>query len=446
MDTSLIQTPDFRRLLLQNWRQVLQHPQYGPALRTYCVVCGQWVSMQTCKHRLRAGAQVRHRLLRVLHSAGLRVRQRAILYQACVRSSFLYGQHAVGVTFGVLRKLEAQDAKNLRGIARSPAHLWHERSQTLRARLGLRSVHHMLVKLYQNRGRRCLELESRNWFLGQWSWLHTAPTAQLTNSGNVCYVNAVAQALAWLGACSERPRDCYGRAAVALQKVLALGKHTLPGSLPWMPVLTGWPQLHRQQDAGSFCAHLLAYAQPPAYPGEWQARLADPCLIVDSGPLLAPIPVEVQGPDLQAVIDHWSNQHTVHGLYEPGGALVLQLKRYASSSGETRKCITSVCCRPGERIGLPVFLDSKGLDTRTETYRIVSCVFHTGHSLDSGHYQAALCTPGAEVVSSPQPCTPPWSYRICDDNRKPRQSRTKEIKHIDSNAYLIGLLRDPGGA
>ena len=46
--------------------------------------------------------------------------------------------------------------------------------------------------------------------------LPAVPTAQLTNSGNVCYVNAVAQALAWLGACSERPKECYGRAAMAL--------------------------------------------------------------------------------------------------------------------------------------------------------------------------------------------------------------------------------------
>ena len=165
------------------------HPIYLPRVShfTYLGVVASLGSfeMQTCKHRLRAGAQVRHRLLRVLHSAGLRVRQRAILYQACVRSSFLYGQHAVGVTFGVLRKLEAQDAKNLRGIARSPAHLWHERSQTLRARLGLRSVHHMLVKLYQNRGRRCLELESRNWFLGQWSWLHSAEVSSTGNEGGL---------------------------------------------------------------------------------------------------------------------------------------------------------------------------------------------------------------------------------------------------------------------
>ena len=276
--------------------------------------------------------------------------------------------------------------------------------------------------------------------------LPAVPTAQLTNSGNVCYVNAVAQALAWLGACSERPKDCYGRAAMALQKVLASGKQTLPGSLPWMPIFADWPQLHRQQDAGSFCAHLLAYAQPRAYLGEWQARLADPCVIVDSGPLLAPISVEVQGSTLQGVIDRWSHQHTMHGLYQPGGALVLQLKRYACSDGETSKCTNLVCCRPGERIGLPVFLASTGLDMRADTYRIVSCVFHTGHSLHSGHYQAALCTSHVGKASSPQTCTPSWSYRICDDNRKPRQSRTKEIQHIDSNVYLVGLLRDPGGA
>ena len=141
--------------------------------------------MQTCKHRLRAGAQVRHRLLRVLHSAGLRVRQRAVLYQACVRSSFLYGQHAVGVTPGVLSKLEAQDAKNLRGIARSPAHLWHERSQTLRERLGLRSVHHMLEKLYRSRSKRFNDPESKNWFLDQWSWLQGVTTSSSGDTGGL---------------------------------------------------------------------------------------------------------------------------------------------------------------------------------------------------------------------------------------------------------------------
>ncbi|CAE7467537.1 RER1C, partial [Symbiodinium sp. KB8] len=134
-----------------------------------------------------------------------------------------------------------------------------------------------------------------DWTAREQTWNRAAPhpekaTEELTNSGNVCYVNAVAQALAWLG------------------------KHTLPGSLPWMPVFANWPQMHRQQDAGSFCAHLLAYAQPR--------------------PLLAPIPVEVQGSTLQGVIDHW----------------------------------------PGERIGLPVFLDSAGLDMRTVRRSVLSAL------------------------------------------------------------------------
>ena len=275
------------------------------------------------------------------------------------------------------------------------------------------------------------------------------PVTLVGNSGNICYLNAVAQAIAWLGACADRPKDCYGKAAVALQKAIASGKHLLPGSLPWMPILSNWPQLHRQQDAGSFCAHLLAYASPPGFGGEWQARLSNPDMTVDSGPLLAPLSLEVQGPDLQSAVDAWATQHAVRGLYLPTGVLVLQLKRYERVAEGLRKCTSPVTCRPGERIGFPVFLGPTGLDTRTETYRLISCVFHTGHQLDSGHYQAVLCVPAVTktaVSSSPKPCTPLWSYRICDDNRKPRQTRPKEVEHISENVYLLGFLRDPGGA
>ena len=102
--------------------------------------------LQTCRHRLKACTQVRHRLLRILHSSGLRLRQRVTLYQACVRSSMTYGIHAVGVTPGVLDRLEAQDAKHLRGLAKSPAQLWHESTVVLRARLKIRSVHQTLME------------------------------------------------------------------------------------------------------------------------------------------------------------------------------------------------------------------------------------------------------------------------------------------------------------
>ena len=42
----LLQLPDFRNALLRGWKQVLSRAEYGPSLRTYCILCGQWVSME----------------------------------------------------------------------------------------------------------------------------------------------------------------------------------------------------------------------------------------------------------------------------------------------------------------------------------------------------------------------------------------------------------------
>ena len=66
--------------------------------------------LQTCKHRLKAARNVRQRLIKVLHTAGLTVRTRLRLYVACTRSSMLFGLHAVGFTPAVMRLLEATDA------------------------------------------------------------------------------------------------------------------------------------------------------------------------------------------------------------------------------------------------------------------------------------------------------------------------------------------------
>ncbi|CAE7742391.1 unnamed protein product [Symbiodinium sp. CCMP2592] len=129
--------------------------------------------MQTCHSRLRASAKVRHRILKVLHSSNLRLRHRTMLYQACVRSSMLFGQHAVGVTHAVLRKLESSDARNLRALAKSPAHLWHEPTADLRARLHLRSVTEVLDRLLLGRCRKCTYAASITWFTKQQTVLRT---------------------------------------------------------------------------------------------------------------------------------------------------------------------------------------------------------------------------------------------------------------------------------
>ena len=61
--------------------------------------------MQTCALRLKMCAQIKHRLIKVLRAAKLGLQHRVKLYRACLHSSMLYGQHAVGLTTAVLRRL-----------------------------------------------------------------------------------------------------------------------------------------------------------------------------------------------------------------------------------------------------------------------------------------------------------------------------------------------------
>ena len=107
--------------------------------------------MQTCKHRIRAAQSQRSRLLRFLHSRQLSLRRRTTLYVACVRSSLLYGQHAVGITEPVLHLLAATDAKFVRALARSPAHITHESTDLLLRRLHLQSPLQALQALLDRR-------------------------------------------------------------------------------------------------------------------------------------------------------------------------------------------------------------------------------------------------------------------------------------------------------
>ena len=107
--------------------------------------------MQTCKHRIRAAQSRRSRLLRFLHSRQLSLRRRTTLYVACVRSSLLYLQHAVGITEPVLHLLAATDAKFVRALARSPAHITRESTDLLLRRLHLQSPLQALQALLDRR-------------------------------------------------------------------------------------------------------------------------------------------------------------------------------------------------------------------------------------------------------------------------------------------------------
>ena len=112
------------------------------------------LELQTCRHRMQIAQMQRTRLLRFLHSRQLELRRRVTLYLACVRSTMLYGIHAIGITDAVLQKLEVADIKFLRGVARSPVHLTHENNHRLRKRLGVSSPTQALASLLRRRVQR----------------------------------------------------------------------------------------------------------------------------------------------------------------------------------------------------------------------------------------------------------------------------------------------------
>ena len=109
------------------------------------------MELQTCRHRLQIARMQRTRLLRFLHSRQLTLQRRLTLYLACVRSTMLYGIHAIGINDKVLQTLEVADIKFLRGIARSPVHLTHESNVVLRRRLRVQGPTDALACLLRRR-------------------------------------------------------------------------------------------------------------------------------------------------------------------------------------------------------------------------------------------------------------------------------------------------------
>ena len=121
------------------------------------VVSYRQFEQQTLQHRIQAASANRARLNKVLHSKQLAVRRRVCLYVSCVRSSLMYGLHAVGLTESVLRKLESVDARHLRSVARSPVHLTHESNTALRKRLKVASPMQALAASLEKRINTCAD-------------------------------------------------------------------------------------------------------------------------------------------------------------------------------------------------------------------------------------------------------------------------------------------------
>ena len=119
---------------------------------------------QTYAHRQQAALACKHRLGRVLRSRRLRLKQRVRLHIACVRSSLLYGLHAVGITPTVARRLVQFDNRSLRALSRSPAFLSHESTSDLRRRLEASDPLQTLRGTLQRRLAKCADPATRDWF------------------------------------------------------------------------------------------------------------------------------------------------------------------------------------------------------------------------------------------------------------------------------------------
>ena len=146
------------------------------------------------------------------------------------------------------------------------------------------------------------------------------PTYKLINPHNVCYLNSSVIAIAWAGLITDKSA-AYGALNAALSAVNSARGAYAPRLISWMPVLQNWENLHQQQDAGELLTFLLRRANPPACAGLWMARRLeqDRAQVQDSGTLTAPLPMPLQGETLQACIDAWERQSSIHAIVRSVG-------------------------------------------------------------------------------------------------------------------------------
>lgn len=269
------------------------------------------------------------------------------------------------------------------------------------------------------------------------------PRGCLQNPSNLCYLNASAQAFAWVGQLVDREDLCYGKVASAMKPVLSVGKPLLPNSLAWHVVLRGWSELHRQHDVCQFMMHLVEVAEPKAYRGSWQARLTNPDVTVDAGSLQAPILLDLPGRTVAELVQSWHAQHALYALHQRSGVISLQIKRYRHTATGQVKDASPLKWQPGERIAMPIFCDSVGVQVRFEYFRIVFAICHLGQCTQSGHYQTVVCVPktaGVETATEPTG----WHGFVLNDNSRPRKASPRDADMLERNCYLLGLVFDPG--
>ena len=230
-------------------------------------------------------------------------------------------------------------------------------------------------------------------------------------------------------------RAAFGRLARATQCLQGEGPLSLLSFLPWLRMLAGWEQLHRQHDAAEFMTFVIGKSEPEAFRGGWQSRLQEDGsdLVVDSGTCFAPISIEVTGRSLQHCIYDWHLQHSIQALSDSPQLLFLQLKRFRETPHGTDKDFTAVQIPAGELVRIPCFRNCHDVETSIAVFEVAGVVYHLGDSLLAGHYRAALSASAREDGNLSV-------YHITDDN-------SSIVEHgscssdVDTNGYVVGLRR-----
>ena len=249
-------------------------------------------------------------------------------------------------------------------------------------------------------------------------------------------INASAQAFCWLGFLAADQESCFGQAHSAMRLLMHGGTSYLPSCLPWLPLLRGWANLAVQHDCGEFMTHLLHRAAPRAYVGMRQSRLSDPHTVREAGDLSSPILLDMQSGQL---VDQWTHQAAVHALTHHSGLVVLQIKRYGFEHDSPTKTLAPLRVLPGETIALPQFASQEGLELQLLRFRVGYVIYISlGHTPNTGHYQVALSEKRGHAVKAS------WQFAICNDGCIPRRAASADLQRIETNCYLIGLVRvDP---
>ena len=128
-------------------------PEFVPLVKQHkylgCIISLFDFEAQTLRHRISVGRNQFTRLRKVLTSRKhLTLARRARIWDACIWSSLSYGLICCGFTGYSFSKLAEVVATQLRAVARSPRHIFHETNEVLRARLHIQDPAQRLLQMH----------------------------------------------------------------------------------------------------------------------------------------------------------------------------------------------------------------------------------------------------------------------------------------------------------